>query len=390
MAPDFALAERLAIVVQLTVVVTLFAYFWLLRRTVRLEEVRLWSAAWFADCIALLAVLIMTRVPDGSLSLRVALFAYLAGKTAFVVLMVAGARNHVRPGAEPTLRSGPLASLIIVWSLVVGTLAGKVVIAQFAQSVMVGLVLATGSWIVLRNPRSQISRWLGVAFGLQAVVFLAYSVILSPTLGCSEVLTPLVSYSSFLDAWLEMVIALSCLAAVADRSEEQLRYANRELLGSQEQLSRMVDTDPLTGLANRRALRPVMDRATSNGAALVFVDINDFKLVNDRFGHPIGDAVLQRLANLLRQVFRPEDVVVRYGGDEFLVIALGMSSKSVSSRVETVRRSMSEPESGTPPISLAIGVTELEVGGDPAAALVRADHLMYHDKPGARTEVEVV
>jgi diguanylate cyclase (GGDEF)-like protein len=390
METGFVIVERLAIFVQFTVVVTLFAYFLLLRRTIRLEEVRLWTAAWFADAMGLLAVLVLTQIPEGGPVPRIALVAYLGGKTVFVLLMVAGARNHVRPGAEPTIRAAPLAALIIIWSLAVGSLASEVVVAQFAQSVMVGLVLAAGSWIVLRNPRSQISGWLGIAFGLQSLVFLVYSVILSPTLGGGEVMTPLMSYSSFLDAWIEMVLALSCLAAVADRSEEQLRYANRELLGSQEQLSRMVDTDPLTGLANRRALRPVMDRATSSGAALVFLDINDFKQVNDRFGHPVGDAVLQRLANLLREIFRPEDVVVRYGGDEFLVIAPGMSSESVSARVATVRSKMSESETGTPPVNLAIGITEIEVGGDPSAALVRADHLMYHDKPGARKEVEVV
>jgi diguanylate cyclase (GGDEF)-like protein len=390
MESGFAIAERLAIVVQFTVVVTLFAYFWLLRRTIRLEEVRLWTLAWLADSFALAAVLVLTHVQSGELPLRMVLVCYLGGKTTFVLLMVAGARNHVRPGAEPNIRSAPLAALIVIWSFAVGSLADRVVIAQFAQSTMVAVVLAVGGWIVLRNPRSQISRWLGVALGLQSAVFLVYSVVLAPTLAGHEPLSPFMSYSSFLDAWLEMVLALSCLAAVADRSEEQLRYANRELLGSQDQLSRMVDTDPLTGLANRRALRPVMDRATSSGAALVFLDINDFKLINDRYGHPVGDAVLQRLANLLREVFRPEDVVVRYGGDEFLVVAPGMSADSVAQRAESIRSEVAESQTGIPPIRLAIGITEIEVGGDPSAALVRADHLMYHDKPGARKEVEVV
>lgn len=390
METGFAIAERLAIVVQFTVVGTLFVYFWLLRRTIRLEEVRLWTAAWLADSFALAAVLALTQIPFGGWPLRVLLVCYLAGKTTFVLLIVAGARNHVRPGAEPNIRSAPLAALIVVWSLVVGSLADQVVVAQFAQSAMVAVVLAAGGWIVLRNPRSQISRWLGMAFVLQSSVFFVYSVMLAPTLAGLSPLSPLMSYSSFLDAWLEMVLALSCLAAIADRSEEQLRYANRELLGSQDQLSRMVDTDPLTGLANRRALRPVMDRATSSGAALVFLDINDFKGVNDRYGHPVGDAVLQRLANLLREVFRPEDVVVRYGGDEFLVVAPGMSSDSVARRAETIRARMAVSNNGAPPVRLAIGITEIEVGGDPSAALVRADHLMYHDKPGARKEIEVV
>ena len=382
MNAEFSTVASLSIAVQFTVVATLLVYFLLLRNTVRLEEVRLWSAAWFADAVALGAILFSSLPGGGIMPLRITLVLYLAGKTAFAVLMVSGARNHVRPGAEPHIRPVPLAILISVWSLAVGAVAGRLVVAQFAQSVMVGVLLAAGGWVILRNPRSRVSRWLGVAFALQSGVFLFYAVVLAPTLFGGPVLISMMPYASFLDTWVELVLALSCLAAVTDRSQEQLRYANRELLESQERLSRMVDTDPLTLLANRRAMRPFMDRATSAGAILIFIDINDFKVINDRFGHSVGDTVLQRLANLLIETFRPQDAVMRYGGDEFLVIAPEMDRRSVAPRVKRIRSLMAVSNDATPTVSLAIGVTELEPGGDPSAALVRADHLMYHDKSG--------
>ena len=382
MNAEYALVAQLSIAVQFTVVITLFVYFLLLRNTVRLEEVRLWSAAWFADVVALGAVLFNSLQGTGGVAPRLILILYLAGKTAFVVLMVSGARHHVKPGAVPNSRPIPLAILIAVWSLVVGTLAGRLVVAQFAQSVMVGVVLAAGGWVVLRNPRSRVSRWLGVAFAIQSGVFLFHAVVLAPTLFGGPILISMMPYASFLDTWVELVLAMSCLAAVVDRNEEQLRYANRELLESQDRLSHMVDTDPLTRLANRRAMRPIMDRATSTGAALIFVDINNFKLINDRFGHSVGDAVLQRLARLLTEAFRPQDAVMRYGGDEFLVIAPEMDPKSVAPRTDRIRSLMGASDDITPAVSLAIGVTELESGGDPSAAMVRVDHLMYHDKSG--------
>jgi len=382
MSPEYALAAKLSIAVQFTVVTTLLVYFLLLRNTVRLEEVRLWSAAWFADAVALGAVLSSSVVGGEGMPLRLTLILYLAGKTAFSVLMVSGARNHVRPGAEPHTRPIPLAILIAVWSLAVGAMARQLVVAQFAQSVMVGVVFAAGGWIVLRRPRSPVSRWLGWAFLLQSSVFLFYAVAMAPTLFDRPILIRFMPFTSFLDAWIEMILALSCLAAVADRSEDQLRYANRELLESQDRLSLMVDTDPLTRLANRRAMRPFMDRATSTGAALIFIDINDFKLINDRFGHSVGDAVLQRLASLLIEAFRPQDAVMRYGGDEFLVIAPEMDQESVGPRIDRIRSLMAASNDETPAVSLAIGVTELQSGGDPSAAMVRVDHLMYHDKSG--------
>lgn len=382
MSPEYAIAARLSIAVQFTVVTTLLVYFLLLRKTVRLEEVRLWSAAWFADAVALGAVL-ASSLPGGlELPLRLTLLLYLAGKTAFAVLMVSGARNHVLPGSEPHIRPRHLAALILVWSLAISILARQLVVAQFAESVMVGVIFAVGGWTVLRNPRSRVSRWLGMAFVLQSCAFLFYGVVLSPVTFDNPILIAFMPFTSFFDAWVELVLALSCLAAVADRSEEQLRYANNELLDSQDRLSQMVDSDPLTGLANRRAMRPFMDRATASGATLIFLDINDFKAINDRFGHSIGDAVLQRLARLLSETFRPQDVVMRYGGDEFLVIAPEMDQHSVAPRVARIRSHMSEGDDDSPGVSLAIGVTWLDPDGDPSAALVRADHLMYHDKPG--------
>ena len=384
MTPEYALIARLSIAVQFTVATTLLVYFLFLRSTVRLEEVRLWSAAWFADAVALASILFASVPGGGAMPLRLTLFLYLAGKTGFAVLMVSGARNHVRPGAEPRIRPRPLAILIAVWSLAISAMAAEIAVGQFAESVMVGFVLAAGGWVVLRNPRSAASRGLGVAFILQSGVFLFYAVILSPTLFGHPILLPLMPYSSFLDSWVELVLGLSCLAAVADRSEEQLRYANRELLESQNRLSHMVDTDPLTRLANRRAMRPFMDRARSTGATLIFIDINNFKMINDRFGHAMGDAVLQRLARLLTETFRPQDAVMRYGGDEFLIIAPQMTRESVVPRIARIRSIMAASDDVTPAASLAIGVSELEVGGDPSAALVRADHLMYHEKSVGR------
>ncbi|MCU0305891.1 MAG: diguanylate cyclase [Thermoanaerobaculales bacterium] len=380
MSANPAVVAELSIAVQFTVVTTLLVYFLLLRGMVRLEEVRVWSAAWFADAVALAAVLSSSVFGAAVLPLRLSLVLYLAGKTAFAVLMVMGARNHLRPGVAPPARPIPLALLVTVWSLGVAAIAPRLAIAQFAQSAMLCVVFAAGGWIVLRTPRSPVSRWLGISFLLLSVASLTYAVALAPALSARTATPSPMRFTSFADAWLELILALSCLAAVADRSEEQLRYANRELLESQERLSLMVDTDPLTGLANRRAMRPFMDRATASGAALIFIDINDFKAVNDRFGHSVGDAVLQRLARLLTETFRPQDAVMRYGGDEFLVIAPSFELARVQPRVERIRELMAEPTDEAPGIRLAAGVTELQPGGDPAAALVRADHLMYHDK----------
>ena len=92
-----------------------------------------------------------------------------------------------------------------------------------------------------------------------------------------------------------------------------------ELLAHGDRITELTRTDDLTGVGNRRALELALDRRGSDVAA-VFVDVDRFKDVNDRFSHVVGDAVLVRLAQILREQVRTGDTVVRFGGDEFLVV----------------------------------------------------------------------
>ncbi len=375
-----AILNRLSIAVQFAVVMCLFSYFLLLGRMVRLREVRLWMLAWLADSAALAAVFVHAYAEMQPIGHRVTLVVYLAGKLIFAILIVAGARNHLRPGIAPTVSTPGLLAFVAVWSLVLGFAVPSLWQAQLAESALVGGIFLVGGSVVLRNPRSRISRWLGWAMLGEAAVFAYAAALLVPALWGSDSGFSYLSYSSFVDAGAELILALACIAVVADRREQQLRYANRELLESQQRLSRLVDTDPLTNLANRRAMRRALEGAVETGGAIIFIDVNRFKEVNDLFGHSVGDESLQRLARLVSEQFRPEDHVIRWGGDEFLVIAPGMDPGSARARIAVIRESLRRPQNGTPAFSIAAGIAELLPGGDATAALEEADRRMYAEK----------
>jgi len=216
----------------------------------------------------------------------------------------------------------------------------------------------------------------------EGALFLFSAALLTPALWGNNIGFAYLNYSSFFDAWAELMLALACIAVIADRREELLHYANRALLQSQQRLSRLVDTDPLTNLSNRRSLRKAMDSVIDTGGAFIFIDINHFKQVNDLFGHRVGDTTLQRLASLVVEQFRPEDRVIRWGGDEFLVIAPGMDQVSAKTRVAAIREALKRPADEIPPFSIAVGIAELFPGGDPAAALEEADRRMFAEKRG--------
>ena len=165
-----------------------------------------------------------------------------------------------------------------------------------------------------------------------------------------------------------------------------------ELKESEEKLQRLSRYDPLTGVLNRLALDEILRRESARAVrqgtalALVMVDVNRFKQINDQYGHRAGDRVLQEIARILESAARASDYVFRYGGDEFLVV-LPQEDAISGSFADRIRRAVSERNaaalSSDVPLSLAIGIEHFQPGehDDIESALDRADKNMYDDKP---------
>ena len=158
------------------------------------------------------------------------------------------------------------------------------------------------------------------------------------------------------------------------------------------QLAYMADHDPLTDLFNRRRLLEELEReidrvARYGGqAAFLWLDLDDFKDINDTYGHTVGDLVLQETARVLRQSVRRTDVVGRLGGDEFGILLINADEKrarEVAHRLRARLKSVTVPEMGVMHISASIGIAMVGDGGlSVQDVLVRADRAMYHAKRG--------
>lgn len=152
------------------------------------------------------------------------------------------------------------------------------------------------------------------------------------------------------------------------------------------------DTDPLTEVYNRRGvaarLRETVDRAGDRAVTIVMCDIDHFKQVNDRHGHPAGDRVLRHFADVLRRHLRPGDVVGRLGGEEFLAVVAGTEPGQGLSIAERIRTAVETTDWGriVPELSLtcSLGVAEVRPGEDPWDAVGRADELLYAAKRRGR------
>jgi diguanylate cyclase (GGDEF)-like protein/PAS domain S-box-containing protein len=152
------------------------------------------------------------------------------------------------------------------------------------------------------------------------------------------------------------------------------------------------DTDPLTGLANRRALERTLASALARAgvrgrtAAVLMLDLDGFKAINDRHGHAAGDAALREVARRLRRCVRERDLVARLGGDEFVVLLtdVGGSSGAAAEACARVNAALAEPvalERAEVPLGAAIGVATFPAdGADAPALLAHADRAMYAAK----------
>jgi two-component system cell cycle response regulator len=153
-------------------------------------------------------------------------------------------------------------------------------------------------------------------------------------------------------------------------------------------------TDSLTGLRNRRyALRHLDGLMRSTGATAFLIDIDRFKSINDRLGHPVGDLVLREVAERLRAHVRASDVVARLGGEEFLVIAVGTIGDLARIVGERLRQVVAETPvragGNEVPVTISVGVAEGVAGSSGDSLMQRADEALYRAKQGGRDRVEL-
>ena len=176
------------------------------------------------------------------------------------------------------------------------------------------------------------------------------------------------------------------------QSKEQLQVQNGEL-------QRLANSDPMTGAFNRRAFFPQLEAAFNDAKtrhmplSFVMCDIDKFKSINDVYGHPVGDKVIQKFASIILRSVRDRDIVCRYGGEEFCIALPGSDDEQGLAFAERLRESV-EAEVGTamqldgrPFITASFGISSLSQNpASPAAIIEQADQALYVSKHNGRNQ----
>jgi diguanylate cyclase (GGDEF)-like protein len=209
-----------------------------------------------------------------------------------------------------------------------------------------------------------------------------------------------IEFFSYIRRLREVQAAVATQKQTLEEANQALHEQISQIHDLQEKLREQANRDSLTGLFNRRYLEGTLERELSRckregtPLTMLLLDIDHFKLVNDTYGHPAGDEVLRVFARVLQESARAEDIVCRYGGEEFLLVLpkmpLAIARARAALLLETFRKTPVDFEARRIRVTTSIGIASVPGHGTTVQELVRsADQALYRAKSGGRDRVVV-
>ena len=291
-----------------------------------------WALAWSALSLALLSVRMF--ILTGS---RLTWIVYLAGEWLFLVLLWIGCRE-VAGAARPRR----LLPVFIPISLALA--AGVAYAATSFNRMFIGqaAVMAAGliaSFVALTaKATTRATRTVQLALAIMAIVY-ASDVALYWIHEHGHEL-PFLQYSSLVDLLADVFLGCAMILVTAETEKRELNAAVSALAQTQAQLERRLQTDPLTEVLSRHAFHSMKDGNEVKTGALegvvAMIDIDGLKKINDEMGHAAGDVVIRAAANAVRLLIRADDLLFRFGGDEFVAIMPNMTVDVVKARFKSL------------------------------------------------------
>lgn len=192
----------------------------------------------------------------------------------------------------------------------------------------------------------------------------------------------------YIFAQLALVTIITCIAFYL-----LIRYTNLKLFALALEIEYRASHDALTGLYNRAEWFDLAEEALAHSeradvpCTLLFIDIDKFKVLNDREGHAAGDQMLKRISVILRDTDRKGELIGRFGGDEFVLLMPGIDAQGAAERAREIRSAFDRTPDLPVQITASVGIAEWEPGDDLDALVHRADEAMFMVKAQANAAV---
>lgn len=369
----------------------LFVLFLLLYQKIRRRAFLEWIASWAFLLVGLCLQLVMANLLQGQPAF---VFLLNVSQLAHAVFLLRGVRRFrdERAGSNRLELLLLLPVIAIAWWTSIEAEAGSgpavmaLVLAAAYATAAIAFTITPGSTAGRVLLLSSLLLW-GVERAVTASAYVRFG-------GHASWPEPL-HYMNFAAIFFEMMIAVGVIILLFEASQRQLAAEMRQVQQSEQQLKEMGVRDPLTGLYNRHYFNDAIRRELANvrrygnSLSVLLVDVDNFKQINDRKGHAVGDEVLVFVANYLTYSLRESDFVFRWGGDEFLILLPRTDEGSAAQKAEEFSREMPAfPGTGEIPLGLSVGWATHRMDAEFPMTLSQADARMYEMKLRNKKERE--
>lgn len=408
-AQTFPVLSFLGVIVQLGGAVMLIGLFLMMRRLVlRRAYFTAWVAAWGSLAVAILALVVRyilvpgisgATLEDTHPAVRGLYLLYQTSKGLGLVFFLRGTLMYVN-GAVAGVRATRRLWIGVALFAVLSTFATRHGLNEMViwQAAIATPLLAISSLTFLRLPRARRtpgSMATGLSFGLLALLWLAYAggfgLVLSGMTGrVPGYVRTLVSFNSYFDLTCNVLLGYAMILVLLEDAKRELDAAQSELRLTHDQLTRAALVDSLTEALNRRAYGEGvgLDLVRASFGTVVMADLDNLKIVNDKYGHAAGDKLIRLCADVLRETQRAYDKLYRWGGDEFLLILPTAHASDVLARLQrnldNADPVLAGPDAEPAYLRVSLGAADYSSYEELSRAIERADRRMYEEKTRRR------
>ena len=369
--------------------ITLLSNF--MRSSIKSNALRYWIASWASLSVSLVSLFIGFRLAG-----KQPLFysAYFLGEYVFALLFIAGCRSQ-RTGASPTRKHKFFLIPATVVSLVLPHASADFNDLFMIHSAILAVLFIVAFFTLRKGPRMEEPsagiRVMSVALMVLAIGFLHYVPVFGARKGLFGIHVPLayLQYTSIFDLLFEILLGFGTVMLLMESVRREVEMANKKLLQARDQLELLVKMDPLTEALNRHAFHSLLrspeqgqDVVTSGSVAVL--DIDNLKPINDTMGHTVGDKAIRAVARAMRSLVRADDMLFRWGGDEFLVLMFKLPQPEASRRIAKLNQILEENADRwigmQVTVTVSFGVAGFTSLTDLGQAIEQADRAMYTKK----------
>ncbi len=379
--------SKIGLIIQLTgvLLITLLTIF--LRRSLSSSALKYWTYAWLSLSFALICL----RAGFAYEAQAASFYSlYFFGEYLFGLMLATGCRNLV--SEKEHSRTSEL--LIVPFGLL--AIALPLYSNDFNEMYNIHCLVLSGfflaAFIALKKPALRTFGWrvLHVSVGALVLDFFFFFAIFSLN-HFIEMPMQALQFNSVVDLVLQTALGFGMVIVLLEKVLADVKDANEALADAHSRLEELVNTDPLTAAFNRHAFHGFVskgDREKVSGC-VGFFDIDDLKELNDCHGHAAGDQAIRAVARAIRDLMRAEDLLYRWGGDEFFVIMIGMDARMAAGRMERLETQLRTVKLEDVATLVDIGVSSGFCDFKGAAALEKAiraaDAEMYKRKQARKS-----